>query len=95
MAVEGDYAYLADGPSGLQVILVDCEPPSLTEDRGVLKAGVSLEALPNPGRGELSIRLKLPVGQTVSLRIYDPAGGQVCPLSSRPSAAIARQAPSR
>jgi hypothetical protein len=83
--VSGGYVYIADLTGGLQIAPAHCQPTphSHREDLvSVRETGLLLpRAVPNPGRGQITVELDLSHGRFVVAEITDLSGRRVRELA--------------
>ena len=89
VAISGTNAYVADGPSGFQVLPAQCKWKKVNADDDVASPNQvdAVRAWPNPSRGNVSLRFDRPFTGKMSLSIHDVAGRLVRGLvtEGRPS----------
>ena len=74
MDVAGEYVYIADGTSGLQILPIHCDlTEAVFEDRSSASPPL-MRIGPNPSAGPMAIRFDAPPHDRLRVAIYTPDG---------------------
>ncbi|MCK5785380.1 MAG: T9SS type A sorting domain-containing protein [Candidatus Sabulitectum sp.] len=75
VAVSGNYTYVADGATGLQIY--QFIPMSIEKEEGVEQESSLFDIVSNPSRGSVSFRIELSCNSQLDMTVYDICGREV------------------